>query len=79
MITVTQPGRPAVTPAEAVQFRFADAPRLAPGVPDYDELLGYATSLRSAYDDCRDLNGRLLDLATKMPGAPDPAATPPAK
>ena len=75
LVTVVQPARPAVTAAEAVQFRCAPAPRLAAVVPDYDELLAHALTLRSAYDDCSDLNGRLLDLATRVPGAPPAAPT----
>ena len=72
LITVVQPGRPALTPAEAVQFRCAPAPGLVEVVPDYDELLAHAITLRSAYDTCADTNGRLLEQATRVPGAPPP-------
>ncbi len=69
-MTVLAPGRPSVTKAEAEGFRCGPAPKLSPGVPSYDGLLGHALVLRNAYDNCADRNARLIDQATRDPSVP---------
>jgi hypothetical protein len=44
-------------------------PLLRPSKETYEDIVAEALRLRDVLDDCRDLNGRLIDLATKPAGA----------
>jgi hypothetical protein len=65
LVTVSQPAAPPISVAEGELFRCPAPPVLAPGAEAYEDLEGVALRLRDAYDSCRDLDERLIALATK--------------
>ena len=62
----TAPPGASLTKEEAALFQCPDPPVLADGAEEYEDVLGTALSLRSALDWCRDLNERLIGLATSV-------------
>lgn len=68
VITVAAPPVPALSEAEGEQFRCAPSPTLPAGAESYEDVLGLALRLRDGLDTCRDLNGRVIALATKSNG-----------
>ena len=64
---VSRPSDALLSPAEGELYRCGPAPEAAPGAAAYEDVLGVALRLRAAYDTCRDLNGRLVGIATKVP------------
>jgi hypothetical protein len=66
---VSQPAPPPVSVAEGELFRCAPTPLLGPSDDAYEDVLAEALRLREVLDDCRDMNNRLIDLATKPAGA----------
>lgn len=69
LVTVSQPAPPPVSTEEGELFRCAAPPVLADGATAYEDLEELALKLRDAYDTCRDMDSRLIDLATKPAGA----------
>ncbi|CAH2606124.1 conserved protein of unknown function (plasmid) [Rhodovastum atsumiense] len=65
MITAAQGPQAALTPSEAELFRCPPPPVLPEGAVGYEDVLAVALRLRAALDTCRDMDSRLIELATR--------------
>ena len=74
LVVAAAPLQPTMSVDEGVPYRCDDAPKVAPGVPvDFQKtLFGISLDLRAALDICIRKDRALLDLATRVPGSPDP-------
>lgn len=68
MLTVIRPADALLTAAEGELYRCPAAPTLDQFAEGYDDVLAVALRLRAAYDGCLDLSGRLIGIATRVPG-----------
>jgi len=69
LTVVSQPAPPPVSAEEGELFRCPAPPVLAAGAEAYEDVEDLALRLRGAYDTCRDMDSRLIELATKPAGA----------